>query len=230
MRWRVGQNEGCRLALADDEITLDFLVAGMQRDGCPQHDLVRPGDRAHRAVILTLDPRNPGAITEADRELHPHDDAPAPSDHEADEVGSLGTRWHELHELDGAVPGLDLALQDQRVASIAPPGDAGLGIDGRQKPSTVALVAEQRREARIGIESRPAKPVDRPVAADQGGRFAIAHECIVFDPQRHDAALNARAAKMLRRQAVKMVAGLSDPDRTAAPRDCRPSPRPVRRR
>ena len=42
--------------------------------------------------------------------------------------------------------------------------------------------AEQRRKAGVGIEGRPAQPVDRAVAADQRRGLAIADQPIIFDP------------------------------------------------
>ena len=42
--------------------------------------------------------------------------------------------------------------------------------------------AEQRGEAGVGIEGRPAQPVDRAVAADQRRGLAIADQPVIFDP------------------------------------------------
>src|SRR5262245_65638934 len=44
---------------------------------------------------------------------------------------------------------------------------------------------QQRGEARRRIETRPAQPIDRAVAADQGRRLAVADQSVVFDAKRH---------------------------------------------
>jgi len=51
--------------------------------------------------------------------------------------------------------------------------------------AAVLLGPEQRRETGIGVEARPAQPVDRAVAADQRGALAIADQHIVLDASCH---------------------------------------------
>ena len=45
--------------------------------------------------------------------------------------------------------------------------------------------AEQGREAGSRIEPRPAQPVDRSVAADERGGFAIADQSVVLNERTH---------------------------------------------
>ena len=52
--------------------------------------------------------------------------------------------------------------------------------------AAVLVGAQQRRKAGIGVEARPAQPIDGPVARHQGGRFAVADQCIVFDARGHE--------------------------------------------
>src|SRR5204863_2157774 len=77
---------------------------------------------------------------------------------------------------------LEIGLEDQRVAAIAPPRGE-LGASGRDAPATVLRRTEQRRKAGRRIETRPAKPVDRAVAADQRGRMTVTDQRVVFDLQ-----------------------------------------------
>jgi hypothetical protein len=50
---------------------------------------------------------------------------------------------------------------------------------------TVLFGAEQRGEARAGVETRPAEPVDGTFTGNQCGRVAVADEGIVFDECGH---------------------------------------------
>src|SRR3954464_8125166 len=42
-------------------------------------------------------------------------------------------------------------------------------------------MAEQGRKTGVGIESRPAQPVDRAITADKGRRLTIADQPVIFD-------------------------------------------------
>ena len=66
----------------------------------------------------------------------------------------------------------------------------------RDAPVAVALVAEQRGEAGVGIEARQAQPVDRAVAGDQRAGQHVADEPVVLDRLAHcgdSSPLSARA-------------------------------------
>ena len=45
--------------------------------------------------------------------------------------------------------------------------------------------AEQRGKARVGIEARPAQPVDRAVARHQRGRFAVPDQRVISNADSH---------------------------------------------
>jgi len=47
--------------------------------------------------------------------------------------------------------------------------------------------AHERGETGFGIKSRPAEPVDRAVAVDEGGCLQVADQGIVFDAGGHGA-------------------------------------------
>ena len=143
-----------------------------------------PADREQRrAVLALLDPGNIGAEAEADHQLHPHPDPAANAAHQPHHVGGVAARRHEIDQVDRAVSGLEPRLQDQRIVPIAARGARDLPRR-RDQPAAVLLGAEQRGKAGIGIEGRPAQPVDRSVAADQRRGLAIADQPIIFDPAR----------------------------------------------
>jgi hypothetical protein len=91
-------------------------------------------------------------------------------------------RDHEVDHPDGAVLGLELGLQDERIAPVAapdPPDPAGRG----DPPVPIALVAEQGRETGPGVEAGQTQPVDRAVPAHQGGGLGVGDDRVVLDPR-----------------------------------------------
>ena len=65
-------------------------VLAVQRHRRAQHDHVRSGDRAQRAVVEPADPRHDRAVVEAEHQLHAHPHASALAAHQADDVGVAG--------------------------------------------------------------------------------------------------------------------------------------------
>ena len=63
--------------------------------------------------------------------------------------------------------------------------DLGAGVDGRDQPAAVFLGAEEIGETGGRIKARPAEPIDRTVAPNEGGRLAIADDGIVLDVLSH---------------------------------------------
>src|SRR5438094_84191 len=80
----------------------------------------------------------------------------------------------------------ELWLQHAGVAPVPAGGPTHLA-GRREQPASVLLVAEERGEARAGIEAREAQPVDGPVAADEGGGLGVADERVVLDATGHRA-------------------------------------------
>jgi hypothetical protein len=76
-----------------------------------------------------------------------------------------------------------LARQNGGIMAIAP-RDLGC-LFGSNNPPPVFRPAEQRGKAGIRIKSRKAEPIDRPIPADERGRFTVAYEGIVFNPKGH---------------------------------------------
>jgi hypothetical protein len=46
---------------------------------------------------------------------------------------------------------------------------------------TIAFIAQKGRKAGIGIETRPAKPVERPRAINERHGLAVTYDSIIFD-------------------------------------------------
>src|SRR4029077_10089113 len=82
------------------------------------------------------------------------------------------------------VVGLELGLEDERVATVRAPRPPEPARGGDQ-PAPVLPRAEERREAGARVEARHAEPVDRAVAADQRSGVVVADERVVLDPERH---------------------------------------------
>ena len=61
----------------------------------------------------------------------------------------------------------------------------------------MALVAEQRREARTRVEAREAKPIDRPVAPDEGRRMRVPDYAVILDPLRQSRPPSRASAERL---------------------------------
>src|SRR5215470_4060442 len=45
----------------------------------------------------------------------------------------------------------------------------------------------RRSKAGVRIETRPTQPIERAIAPEQGGGFAIADQCVILDTRGHDA-------------------------------------------
>ncbi len=179
MRRTIGENEGHRLAFAHLEVGDRRHVLAAHFHRRPQHRHVRSADREQRPVFGTPDPGNVGAHAEADHKLHPHFHAAFDAAHQADDVGRLLARRHEVDDGHRAVFGLKLRLQDQRIVPVSARA-AHYVFRRRNQPAAVLGRAEERRKTRVRIESRPAQPVDRAVKADESGGFAVPDQAVIF--------------------------------------------------
>ena len=105
---------------------------------------------------------------------------PRDAAHQPHDVGGLAARRHE--SISSTAP----SAVSKRVSRISVSRNSGARfgdlVGGRDQPAAVLVGAEQRGKAGIGIEGRPAQPVDRAVAADQRRGLAVADQSIVFDP------------------------------------------------
>ena len=90
----------------------------------------------------------------------------------------------EIDDRGASCLGLKFGLEDKGSGTVA--SFHAARRNGRSdRPSAVVRRPEQRGEARGRIEPRPAQRVDRSVGADQGHRFAVANDGVIFDLQRH---------------------------------------------
>src|SRR5262249_31537506 len=75
-------------------------------------------------------------------------------------------------------------LEDERIAVVLA-RHAGLAVPRRDLPAAMLIGAEQGGEAGIGIEPRPAQPIDRAVARHQRSRLTVADQRVVFNARWH---------------------------------------------
>jgi hypothetical protein len=145
-----------------------------------QDQAVGSSDRLQTSVVVPAHPWHDRAITETDDELGAQFDAAAYAAHQADKMRTLDFRRHEIGDDSNAAGRLDRGFENQRMAAIrARHFNARIG--GCDRPSAVVRGAEEIGETGGRIEARPAKPIDRQVAPDEGGRLGIANDRIVFD-------------------------------------------------
>ncbi len=119
MRGTVGKHEGYAVALAHFKIgdRRQILAAGLDRR--PQHRHIRPANGEQcRTILALLDPGNISAEAEADHQLHVHPDPAAHAAHQANHVGGIAARRHEVDQIDRAVSGLEPRLQDQGIVPV----------------------------------------------------------------------------------------------------------------
>src|SRR4029079_4049330 len=88
-----------------------------------------------------------------------------------------------------AAPSAVWISEDEGAVAVAP-AHTRLRVGGAYEPAAVVAGAEQRREAGRTVEARPAQPVERAVAPDEGGGLAVSDEGVVLDRAGH----RARAA------------------------------------
>jgi hypothetical protein len=79
---------------------------------------------------------------------------------------------------------LEFGFEDQRTGTITP-AHVEPRLLRRNEPAAVLGRPEQGGKAGGRIETWPAQPVDRSVAADQSTGLAVADQGVVFDSQRH---------------------------------------------
>ena len=182
--WRLvgrepAKDEGDAVAFRDGERRHGAQVPALVLDRRAQEHGVGAGDREERSVERAH-PGHDRAVVEAEDELHPHLDASADSFDDPHEIGLRLARRHEVDEPHGAVVGLELGLEDERVAAVLAARRAELA-GGLDRPVAVLRVAEQCGEERARVEARQAQPVDGAVTAHERGGLEVADEPVVLD-------------------------------------------------
>ena len=185
--WRLvggepAKDEGDAVAFRDGERRHRAHVAALVLDGRAQEHRVGAGD-GEEGSVERAHPGHDRAVVEAEHELHPHLDTSTDSFDDPHEIGLRLARRHEVDEPHGTVVGLQLGLQDERVAPVLAARRAELArrLD---RPVAVLCVAEQCGEERARVEARQAQPVDGAVTADERSRLEVADEPVVLD-ERH---------------------------------------------
>ena len=182
------QHERHAVARADVELGHGVEVPAFELDRRREEEGVRACD-CEQPVLAPADPGDDRAVVEPDGQAHPHRHASGDALDDADDVGRLAPRRHEVDQADRAVLGVELRLEDERVVPVGPARRRDRGCGG-ERPPTVLLVAEERREAGAGVEAREAEPVDAAVTRDERRRLEVADEAVVLDPLGHDGTLS----------------------------------------
>ena len=177
--WVPGQHERHPIAGTDDEIGDRRQCFAVDIDRRAQAESVRTGDR-DASMIDAPHPGDDMTVVEADDELGPHRHSPRDPLHDADDIGSLSPRRHEVDDADAPLRRLVDRLQNQGQGPVAAFAAARLGCR-RQEPASMLRLTEEGGEAGAGVESWETAPVDRPGAMHQHRRLQIAKERVVFD-------------------------------------------------
>jgi hypothetical protein len=91
------------------------------------------------------------------------------------------SQCHEIHDRGIAAFCLEFGLEDQRAGAITPT-DRNKRLFRSNQPPAGFSAPEQGSKACGRIETRPAKPIDRAIAADQSRGLAIADQRVILDP------------------------------------------------
>ena len=185
---QISEHEGRRFAGRNGEVGDGLEVFAVQQDIRTHQNRVGPGNPAQRLIVEPRDPRHGRAIAETQHQLGVHLHLAALAHHPAHDMRAVDARRHEIDQRRRAVGGFEARFQDQRVGPVAARNTRRLAFR-RDKPAPVLVRAQQRGKAGIGIEPRPAQPVDRAVAADQRRCAQIADQGIVFDARGHVASV-----------------------------------------
>ncbi|MCY1520353.1 hypothetical protein D9M68_551280 [compost metagenome] len=180
VRTVVRQGEGHHRARVHIEARRGLELVALELDGRMQLDGVRPGYGA-QAVVAPPHPGHRLAVVEAQHQLHVHLHVPGFAAHDAHHVRAfvVVAERHEVEQRGRARGGLVARFQHGGIGHVAPRNARGLAVRG-DAPASMALVAEQRREAGGRIEVRQAEPIDRAVPRDQRGGEHIPDESVVF--------------------------------------------------
>src|SRR5579871_3643283 len=133
---------------------------------------------------MPLHPGNVDAKAETDDQLHPEFYAATDAVHQADHIGGLAARRHEVDQRNLAAFRLELGFQDQRVIPVAARGSFDF-VRGCDQPAAVARGAQECSEAGVGAKGRPAQPIDRAVTADERCGLTISDQRVVLYRKGH---------------------------------------------
>ncbi len=178
-----GEDERDAVALLDRERRIRAQIPALQVDGGPQRHCIRPGHSDEHAVDSSH-PRHDRSVVETESELHPHLDRSPSSLDDPNDVGRLSARRHEVDQASGAGRGLEVGLEHERVAPIAPSGRGEVAF-GLERPVPVLRRSEKRSEDRARVEARQAEPVDAAVPAHERDALEVTDDPVVLDARSH---------------------------------------------
>ena len=174
------QDERGALSGLDGELRHGAQVLAAYGRRRPQRQRIRPRDGDAHIVVDAAHPRNDRAVAEPDHELHPDRHRSLDALDDPHDVRILAAGRHEVDHADDARLAMEVELVHQRAFAIAPLDVGHLAVR-RQQPAAVPLIAEQRREARIGVEAGQAEPVDRAVPAHERGGLQVADQAVILE-------------------------------------------------
>jgi hypothetical protein len=175
----------------DDHFDQDSAVAGSHdevRHGLelfPPHPKRRDepeeiGSRdGFERIVATMHPGNDLPVSHPEDELHVHWHFPALADDDTDDFRSGLAKGHEVDDQHRSVVRLVPRFQDQCAGPVAPRRPGGV-VAWTDRPVAVLRGSQERREARLRIEARQAKPVDGACFAHESCAAAVADERVVF--------------------------------------------------
>ena len=185
MRWIAGKHQIDRLAGGDLELRGVGATDRMQFRSSSDHRR-RPRRRQQRwfsAVDRLTNPRDGGAVVEADGDLFAEADDAADAAHPAHQVRPLVAERHEIAHFGLALGRLPQRVEDEGAGQIAPRDIDHLALRC-QGPVPGVSAVEERREECGGVEARQAQPVDAAPAGDQRGGVEVADDRVVGDRRR----------------------------------------------
>ena len=192
MRRTPGELQSCALALFQVEVSRHALTDANEVDRPAEDQRVGSGCEQRR-IRRERHPRLVRAVAKAHVEQHFERHLAVDPLDDAHDVAALA-HWHEVHDPNRAAVADPLALEDQRVVAVSMTVLADW-YGWAQRPASVFVVAEERREAGVRVEMRRTEPVEVAKARDQRGRARVADETVVFDPGCHDAVCDLDAIR-----------------------------------
>ena len=161
-----------------------------------------PGDGAQRAVFDAGHPGHDGAIAEAQNQLGVHRELAARADDEAHDRRMLGAARHEIDQRRGAVVGLEMGLEHQRVRPVAArdraPSAAARSASGRARACRAARqsrLPNRNAASTANRSSRRAKPARRSCNRRSARNLRSARTCADFGFGVHGMTAAARSGQ-----------------------------------
>jgi hypothetical protein len=124
------------------------------------------------------------AVVHPWRDVGTHRDCPDQAVDDPHHHGGGGAGDHEVGDSDRAIGGGPPRFEDEGAGAV-PALAAAVPVDRRETPLTVVGVPQKRGANGWGVEARQTQPVDRSVAADQGGSAQVADQGVVLNVLRH---------------------------------------------